>query len=231
MPDVSKGRLVICPTPPMLLPGATGRVSVPERERLLGEIHAAISWLCATREPVLVLAAGQGGEVIEGTVLDAAAFGVRYQATLGAAEPNAHRTPHTPGMLVAASLLTGRPARGVEVDDVDVAYRQANRSQPGAVLVMGGGSARRRDGAPGYLDPRAVPYDDSLVAHIGHARVDTLTTPDLDLADALLCDLARPLSVAARIAAEWAQPLRAQVDSYTADHGVANIVARWWTDA
>lgn len=215
----------------MLLPGATGRVSVPECESLRSQIEAAIQWLCASGDPVLVLAAGDGGELTEGTVLDAAAFGVQYSATLGTAAPAARRAPHTPGLLVAASLLTGRPARGIEVADADLAYQQAIRSAPQAILVMGGGSARRRDGAPGYLDPRAVPYDDDLVALIDNACTGPLSRPDLCLADALLCDLPRPLSVAARVATGWAGQLHAQVDSYTAEYGVANIVARWWTDA
>ena len=132
---------------------------------------------------------------------------------------------------MAGYLLNGHRAEAIEVAGIEPAIGQAAALAPTAVLVCGGGSARRRDGAPGYVDPRAMPYDDLLADRVAAPDLAALAAADLDLAAELLCDLARPLTVASTLAAGWTQPLRAAVDSYCAPYGVANIVARWWTDA
>ena len=191
-----------------------------------------MDWLRELGDPVLVLTAGTGGRVARGTALSAAAYGINYEIRFGdGAGSGDVLAPHTAGMLVAASLLDGHPAEAVQVDDAAVVGEQIAALDPTAVLICGGGSARRRDGAPGYLDLRAVPYDDRLAELIGIPDLAALAAPDLLLADALLSDLARPLAVGARLAGGWAHRPRAEVDSYCAPHGVADIIARWWTDA
>lgn len=222
---------MISPCPPALLPGATGADRVPEIERLRTVLQDAVSWLLEPGEPVLVLTAGAQCVVAEGTALSAAAYGLDYRTHLGRpGSPAARLAPRVPGLLVAGYLLDGHPATGVQVADVATAHRQVAELDPAAVLVCGGGSARRRDGAPGHVDPRAVPYDDALAAQIGSADLAALSHTDLPLGDELLCDLARPLAVAARLAARWG-PVHGRLDAYCAPYGVANLVGRWWSGA
>lgn len=56
-----------------------------------------------------------------------------------------------------------------------------------AVLVVGNGSARRTENAPGHLDVRALPFDDELDAALRSADGATLRGTDLALAEELWC--------------------------------------------
>ncbi|WP_158716174.1 hypothetical protein [Blastococcus sp. Marseille-P5729] len=222
-------RVAICPSPPALLPGATGASTVVEIERLRECALQVVRWLSELGEPVLVLASGTPRQVDEGTRLSARAFGIGFESQLGARrDPARAVTPAEPGLLVAAYLLDGHPASARTLRDPDLATVQLPRHPARALLVMGGGSARRREGAPGHVDDRAMPYDDQLVARIARPDLDALSTPDLALADELLADLPAPLAVAARLLE--GRTVRSRVDSYDAPYGVADIVARWWTD-
>lgn len=49
-------------------------------------------------------------------------------------------------------------------------------------LVVANGTAKRADTSPGYLDERAVPFDDALAAALRVGDVDALCTIDQDLA-------------------------------------------------
>jgi hypothetical protein len=55
-----------------------------------------------------------------------------------------------------------------------------------ALLVMGDGSARRRTSAPGYLDPRAGPFDDSVVDALRNGDAAALAALDPALGEAVL---------------------------------------------
>lgn len=222
--------MAICPSPPALLPGATGALAVPEIERLRECAAQTVAWLCAPGEPVLALAAGRPRHIDEGTRVSAEAFGLGFQARLGGDgdEPAPTLAPTEPGPIVAAYLLDGHPASALLVRDADDVTSDLGALATSSLLVIGGGSARRRPGAPGHLDPRAVPYDDQLVAQIAQPDLDALSAPDFDLAAELLADLPAPLSVAARLLR--GRDVRAQVESYEAPFGVASIVARWWAD-
>lgn len=207
---------------------------ISEIEALRVGVQEQVSWLRELGDPVLILAAGAPRTIPEGTPLTTRAFGLRGEPALGSqaepalgprGEPQQPAAVREPGVLVAAHFLAGHPAYAVVVGDP--AQTSIARSAR-AVLVMGGGSARRRDGAPGYIDDRAVAYDDELARLIGDADVSTLATPDLALARALLADLPAPLAVAARLVGDNA--VHGELVSYDAPYGVANFVARWSTD-
>ncbi|WP_134323180.1 hypothetical protein [Cumulibacter soli] len=200
-------------------------------EQLRSAARRAVDWLCEPGEPVTVLTSGANGRVPDGAALNAAAYGLSYRGQLGAGGPRGPElVPQTPGLLVASYLLDGHPAHGIEISSQQTFMNEPD-FDANFILVCGGGSARRRDGAPGYIDERAVPHDDALAGLIANADAAALGTADVDLADELLDDLARPLAVAARLVARWKHPVSGRVDSYEAPFGVANILARWWTHA
>ncbi len=101
----------------------------------------------------------------------------------------------------------------------------AGAGQRVALLVMGDGSARRTEHSPGYVDERAVPYDDAVAEALGKA--DTAHLAGLDPA------LALELMVAGRPA--WQVMSGAAGDrvptgdllAYEAPYGVGYFVAAW----
>ena len=68
-----------------------------------------------------------------------------------------------------------------------------------ALLVLGDGSAARRDGAPGYVDERSFAYDDAVAAALAAGDADGLAALDADLGAELLATgrLTWPVAAAA----------------------------------
>jgi hypothetical protein len=89
-------------------------------------------------------------------------------------------------------------------------------------LVMGNGSARRTDTAPGPYDERAVPFDDALGVALGAGDCSALAGVDRDLARELWAST----DAISEIAALCRLP-RAQVDYDDAPFGVQYWVMRW----
>lgn len=94
-----------------------------------------------------------------------------------------------------------------------------------ALLVMGDGSARRTEHSPGYVDERAIPYDDAVAEAL--AKADTAHLAGLDPA------LSRDLMVAGRPAwqvlsgAAGGRSLTGDLLAYEAPYGVGYFVAAW----
>ena len=92
-----------------------------------------------------------------------------------------------------------------------------------AHLIVGNGSARRSEKAPGHLDPRAAAFDEALAASLAKPDVESLSALDLGLADELWADVgpivdsADLLRTAATVAVDYDD------DPY----GVRYWVARW----
>ncbi|MBB6628550.1 hypothetical protein H5V45_14590 [Nocardioides sp. KIGAM211] len=121
-----------------------------------------------------------------------------------------HGSPQ--GLRVARSLAA---ATGVTLDVAP--------ERPAAVLVMGNGSARRTEKAPGHLDPRAAAFDDELGAALRDGQQDALGTVLADgLAEELLADVdgLRWLADSVRLGA-------ATVDHDDDPFGVQYWVMRW----
>ena len=94
-----------------------------------------------------------------------------------------------------------------------------------ALLVMGDGSARRSEKAPGHFHPRAEAYDAAVAAALRDADPDALLALD-PADDAELLVAGRPawqfLAGAAR-GAEW----RGELHYDAAPYGVGYFVATW----
>lgn len=94
-----------------------------------------------------------------------------------------------------------------------------------SLLVMGDGSARRSLAAPGYLDPRAEPYDARVAAALRDGDPEALLALDPADDDALLVAGRAAWQVLAGAAsgARW----RGELLYDAAPYGVGYLVATW----
>lgn len=123
------------------------------------------------------------------------------------------------GIGIAGSAQGLRVARHLAAEagvEIDLAAER-----PAGLLVVGNGSARRTEKAPGHLDERAAAWDDALGAALSSGQLQGL---DLALAGELMADLdglgtLRDLGVVAGCAA--------QVDYADDPFGVMYWVMRW----
>lgn len=213
--------VAFCPSPPLLVPelaaGAAG-----ELDPLRAACREAVRRLLAARpDQVVVIGTGSaGGRFPPGTTGTLAGYGVPVTATLPGAPPRPGRLPLP--LTLGAWLLAGAGAScpGVAVDADTPRLPDAP-----AYLVVGDGSARRSERAPGYVDPRAGPFDAAVAAALATGDAGALR----DLDPALGADL-----LAAGVPA-WRAVGRALAGHrYAADllydaapYGVGYFVAFW----
>ncbi|OIJ24194.1 hypothetical protein [Nocardioides luteus] len=92
-----------------------------------------------------------------------------------------------------------------------------------AYLIVGNGSARRSEKAPGHLDPRAAGFDDVLGKALATPDPEALGALDLQLADELWADVGPIVE-----AAELLRGVTTVAVDYEDDpYGVRYWVARW----
>jgi hypothetical protein len=212
--------IAFCPSPPLLVPelaaGAAG-----ELDPLRDACREAVRRLLAARpEEVVVIGTGpEIGRFPPGTTGTLAGYGLPVTAALpgGPRRPGPLPLPLTLG----AWLLAGAdvPCSGVAVDPDTEHVPDAP-----AYLVVGDGSARRSERAPGYVDPRAEPFDAAVAAAL--AAGDAAALRDLD--PALGAEL-----LAAGVPA-WRAVGRAATGTFDAEllyaddpYGVGYLVASW----
>ena len=111
------------------------------------------------------------------------------------------------GRRVAGSLLGSRQARPPAVDGA-------------SYLVVGNGSAKRRDTSPGYVDERAIPFDTDLGTRL---RTGELSGVDAALARELWADT----EAIARLDGVLPPGCSCTVDYEDDPYGVQYWVARW----
>lgn len=196
--------VVNCPQPPLLLPGSTG-CPVAEVEQLRAACLAALRDLLATRPESVVLIggiaaaeAGRDSEPISlqlgrqllaeaGCTLPTRRVGVRQDATTEECLATGRRLATD---AADRSLATDADARPLATDaDARRLATDAAEPAPGrpiALVVMADGSARRGLKAPGYLDARAQPFDDTVTAALTAGDPAGLAELDAGLAADLL---------------------------------------------
>ena len=179
----------LCPSPPLLYPGITGRQAV------LPELRAACAR--ATRrlvrdEPEEIIVVGPAGTT--GTWAPAS----RLDPSLFAAAMPGTGTPSLPLSLgLGAMLLDEAGYRGrrrlqaIGQDEpastcVRLGAELGMSDARTALLVIGDGSARRTLKAPGYLDPRAAAFDSAVESAIRAGDLDALQQLDPVLARELM---------------------------------------------
>ena len=232
-----------CPCPPLLVPevasGAAG-----ELEALRAACMDAVGVLAAARPDVLVVVgpaeqAGRG-PYPQGAGGSFRAFGVDLAVRLGPAgdaapEPGGRELP--PPLAVGAWLLeraewNGTPVEGLGVGEPLAGGRCAEAGREiaagkrrVALLVMGDGSARRTQKAPGYYDERAAGFDAAAARALGAADTVALSALDAELAAELQATGRACWQVAAGAAEEAA--LRGALLYNEAPYGVGYFVATW----
>lgn len=144
----------------------------------------------------------------------------------GAPGPPAER-PLPLAHAVGATLLGNRACRhvGVDVPDLD---------EPVAFLVVGDGSARRTEKAPGHLDRRAEDFDRGIEKALGTADLEALLDLDAVLAGELLVGGAGAWRAAATAARQQVRPdgtaprgWDGRLHYAAAPYGVGYFVASW----
>ncbi len=242
----------VCPTPPLLVPDVAHGAAV-ELDRLRAACDQAVATLLDARPDRLALV-GTGPRTCRhpaGATGDLAGFlGDRVQdgprVRLGQADGRSDTSTATlplsltvgawlldrAGASRASSLaaLAAPVAQAVRADAASaecaaLGARLAAGPQRVGLLVLGDGSACRRQGSPGPADERAIDFDAQVSRALGAADADALLRLDPELAAALLADGRASWQVLAGAAAGTS--LRGRL-LYDADpYGVAYHVASW----
>ncbi|MCP2256783.1 Catalytic LigB subunit of aromatic ring-opening dioxygenase [Streptoalloteichus tenebrarius] len=225
------------PHPPLLVPelvaGAAGRTE-PVRaacldagRRLLGR---AARWVAVAADP-------SGPRTVDpATAGTFAGFGVDVPVTLGpgAAEPDVE----LPLPALVAGWLRGRVgAESVRVELVppDLPADECRRvgadlaagPEPVGLLVLGDGSARHPDRAPGRPDPRAPEYDGRVRDALATADASALLALDVAVAAELVVGGRAAWQVLAGAALADGRRWRAELLYSDAPFGVGYHVAVW----
>jgi len=196
-------RAVLCPSPPLLARELTGRADVlPELRDAC--TAAAERLLAAAPDVVSVIGAGEETATWDQEDrLDLSAYAPAISAAppgpAGPAGPADGRgKPGLPLALGIGALLLDEagyagPRLMQAVDELAPAAEclRLGRELAGAaprvaLLVVGDGSTRRGPAAPGYVDERAVPFDDAVQRAVRAGDMAALAGLDPDLARDLM---------------------------------------------
>lgn len=208
----------VCPHPPVLVPALAGGAA-GELDGLRARCRDAVAVVDATSADVVYVVG-----------VDSAPRARSFQPW-GVDEPVDVPEPMPLSLLVGAWLTTGRSRSFVIVDDdmdtedcAALGRELAASADRVGMLVMGDGSARHTEKAPGYLDPRAHDYDEAVAAAMRSADVEMLSALDPAAARDLMVAGRAPWQVLAGAAA---------AGSWTADsslempYGIGYHVAAW----
>jgi hypothetical protein len=215
-----------CPHPPLLVPAVGAAEPVSVRAAAV----AAVQWLCEQPFDQLVLlgSAEVASVFAEGGVGSFAGFGVDFAVRLpGATGASRLPLPLAVGAWLLSEVGWSGPVVGMTSDPGGALPAAATSGSVG-LLVMGDGSARRTEKAPGWLDERAAGYDQAVRAALAGGEPGALAV-DLALGAELLAAGAPAWVAAARLLAgrRW----NAQVSYDDAPYGVGYLVATWQLSA
>jgi hypothetical protein len=225
----------VCPQTPLLVPQIAGGAA--EELADVRDASLAAVGLLGKAQPDVLVAVAPGGA--PGT--RQARFGGtfrRFGVDLAVGE-DVMGEPCT-GLLIGRWLLDGglkaaHPPRegweiGLQTEPQECARLGraiAERPQRVALLIMGDGSARRTAKAPGYLDERAVPFDDAVSRALSDADTAALAALDPMAASDLMAGGRASWQVLAGAVSATGRMWRAQLLSYSAPYGVGYFNAFW----
>ncbi|GIJ35398.1 class III extradiol dioxygenase subunit B-like domain-containing protein [Verrucosispora sp. WMMD703] len=233
----------VCPHPPLLIPEIAG-AAASELDDLRAACDAAVARLLDSEaRTVLVIGAGDRGADLDSPFRGSfAPWGVPLEVRLGDHPDGLVGSDHLPlSLLVGAWLLGRRPPariRGMSwrmttvgaTDPVETCAELGARlgpDQPWALLVMGDGSACRGEKAPGYADPRAEAYDETVARALADADGDALLGLDPALSTQLKVAGRAPWQVLAGAARAAGGRWRGELRYHAAPYGVGYLVANW----
>ncbi|HET9861474.1 MAG TPA: hypothetical protein VFQ19_16980 [Nocardioidaceae bacterium] len=217
-----------CPHPPLLFRELTGEQDVAAEIR--AACHAALTSAIAVAPDVVVVVGGDRRTASwdPGLAPEVRGFGTTdprpvspgLPLSLGVASRLLVETGwHGPVRMHAVACDAGRE----EVDAL--AAEVASAGERVAVLVMGEGSARRGEKAPGYIDERAFGFDEATGRALRSGDLTALAAMDPGLAAELMVTGRAPFGVLA--AAVSGAPARAEVLYQDDPWGVMYFVASW----
>jgi hypothetical protein len=229
---VSIQAVAFVPSAPLLIP-SIGTGSGDQDATLRAAAVQVVADLASARPDVIVVVAtvATPGEWDEEAVYDFGGFGVPADDQVVAG--GSARGGTVPWQLgIGAWLLdeTGwigpRRYLGITTDPPTDQHRQLIAAGAVAVVVVGDGSARRSERAPGYLDPRAESFDDQVAAALGDGRPDALAAVDPGLAAELMCGGWPAWAwLAAMLERAGVKPVG--TTTHVAPYGVGYFVAEW----
>jgi hypothetical protein len=224
----------VCPQPPLLVPEVASGAA-PELAAMRSAAVDAVDRLART-DPDLVLAVAAG----YGSGAGEARFGGTFRRfgvdlvvggdALG--EPSV-------GLLIARWLVDGCASMPLSLEGWEigadtpleecraVGRSLAMRSARVGLLVMGDGSARHSEKAPGYLDERAGPFDEGIARALAEADSEALATIDPSVARSLLVAGRAPWQVLAGAVGADGREWRAELLASAAPYGVGYFTAFW----
>ncbi|MEV4295841.1 class III extradiol dioxygenase subunit B-like domain-containing protein [Microbispora rosea] len=226
----------VCPHPPLLVPQVAG-AAAPELDDLRAACAAAVGSLLDARADVLAVVGGADA---------AASFPGNAAGTLRPWGPDVRVGPGD--LVLPLSLTIGRwllerahasagdlPALRFEAVGFDASpaecaelgRRLADSAGRVALLVMGDGSARRTEKAPGYIHPGAVPYDEMLAGALASGDAGRLLGLDPDEARELWAAGRAALQVLGGAARGTPPPAASELLYDDAPYGVGYFAARW----
>lgn len=220
-----RGAAAVCPHPPALVPElAPGAVETLEPLRSACD-EAVRALVEASNEIVCVGSASEhqwwnsdAGGTLRPYGVDVHAGGtdenLPLSLTMGA------------WLLDRAGYVGPRRYVGVPDDWSPARCAELGRELNGVgLLVMGDGSARRGEKAPGYIDERAEPFDNGVAEVFANGDFEGLLRLDPATARELLVAGRAPWQVLAGAAEGGA--VKSDLRSYVAPYGVAYFVASW----
>ena len=219
---------VVVPSAPLLVPALAGGGAGADEE-LRGCCRAAVRELVDSPEgELVVVGAAAGTQEVTGT-WDWAGLGVRQRGDVAApALPLALGIgawlldtvdPYLPRSYQAVASTAG-------AEECAALGRRLAAHRDLRLLVVGDGTARRRETGPGHLHPRAEAFDSAAEAALRAGDPEALLALPAGLGHELLADGRAAWQVLAGAASGRAW--RGQVDWAQAPYGVCYLVARWW---
>ena len=215
----------ICPHPPLLVP-ALAAGAAPELDDVRTACREAVSAVASAAPDVLYVVGADSAPHARSMQ----PWGVDEAVDVPEALPLA--------LLVGAWLTAGQVRSFVVVDDdlepadcLALGCELADSARRVGLVIMGDGSGRHSEKAPGYLDPRAADFDQTVAAALAAGDVEALSSLDPALARELLVAGRAPWQVLAGAAAGRPQPLVSGA-RYEAPYGVGYHVVTWtWQES
>ncbi|MFD8559069.1 hypothetical protein ACFV1N_17450 [Streptosporangium canum] len=214
----------VCPHPPLLVPELAG-AAAPELDELRAACAAALGALRDSVPDVIVVVGGadRAGVHGAGAAGSLAPWGVDVR--VGAGEPVLPLSLSIGRWLLEREGMAASGFHAVPFDAspetcAALGGRLADASGRVAMLVMADGSARLTEKSPGYLDPRAQPYNAAIAAALARGEV-----PELDPGEA--AELWVAGRAALQVLAGAGGSLTGEVLYDDAPYGVGYFVARW----
>jgi uncharacterized protein YaiI (UPF0178 family) len=234
-----------CPHPPVLVPALAGAASV-ELAALRAACRESVIRIASVSDRLVLLGGGDRAASYPASAVGSfAGVGADLRVSLGGelgagpapeAQTELKRPVELPlALAVGAELVEDaigdalpRTAVSVSADAVEAAQQllvELTADGRVGLVVLGDGSARRTAAAPGYLDERAVAFDDHLAEALRTGDAYVLEDLDQTLADELLVAGAPAWRTTGRMLRN--RRFDADLRAYEAPFGVGYFVATW----